>query len=308
MMAVNEFGHVVPARVEAMARQQGCVGGTRYVYVDGEYNGKRPVASIGCQRPTRFQSVNFEMFKARLVETWVAFRSPSYVIQSNQSHEHQTFEGVIDAPPRPTDTEAYVPEEDPLLGEAVKQTGLAVDAFLREFIRTPFLHRVEHSLHSALCDILRVHLGSLAVTFPIADGTALTQLVHKEWPAPFPRSEKRGRRGNFDIAVLSPKLLASCKTIQVFRRGRLAAPIAIEMWLDYDAAHLARDARKLLDSQLFQGYLVHLSRGIPSDPNVEQILTSVEKRSGILTAYMSWNTTRTVYKLVNSPKVEEFFG
>jgi hypothetical protein len=94
--------------------------------------------------------------------------------------------------------------------------------------------------------------------------------------------------------------------METFRRGRLAAPIVIEMGLDYDAAHLAKDAQKLLDSRIFRGYVVHLSRGILRDRNVEQIIANLEKQTGIRTAYASIHATGAAYKLIRSVQIEEF--
>jgi hypothetical protein len=82
---------------------------------------------------------------------------------------------------------------------------------LQEFLRAPFRHRIEHCVHSHLCDLVRAHLGDLAV---IGDGPELTQCVHKEWPTPFP-----GRSSTADVATLT---LLSCRPrcLLVARRWR----------------------------------------------------------------------------------------
>ena len=49
-------------------------------------------------------------------------------------------------------------------------------------------------------------------------------------------------------------------SIDQFRLGRIAAPIVIELGLGYGATHLLADHKKLKDSEIQHGYLVHLSR------------------------------------------------
>jgi hypothetical protein len=73
-MVKNKCEHEVPADVAAAA-QLGCKGGVDYVYKDGEYGGKHPVASIGCRRPTRFKSDGYVYFKVPVAPGWVAFKS-----------------------------------------------------------------------------------------------------------------------------------------------------------------------------------------------------------------------------------------
>ena len=78
----------------------------------------------------------------------------------------------------------------------------------------------------------------LARQIPIGADLGLTQLVHQEWPETVGRGGNR--RGNLDIAVLSPRLLNGCPSVKVFREGSLQDPIVIEVGLDYNAEHLAR--------------------------------------------------------------------
>ena len=160
-------------------------------------------------------------------------------------------------------------------------------------------------MHMRLYDLLRSSFDDFAKTFHIGDDLGATQLVHKEWPETFARPEKNNRRGNFDLVVLSPNLLATCQTIEEFREGRLQAPIVVEIGLDYDVHHLAKDARKLINSRPFRGYLVHLTREIARDPEVEQIIVNLEERTGIRTAYACIDGTRTVHKFVQKPRIEE---
>jgi hypothetical protein len=76
-MPVNEYFREVPSEVAETAGKLKCLGGVKYVYPDGEYGGKCPVASIGCNRATRFQSTNYQNYMIALGAGWVAFRSPS---------------------------------------------------------------------------------------------------------------------------------------------------------------------------------------------------------------------------------------
>jgi hypothetical protein len=309
LMPQNEFGDDVPPNVEEAARQYACLGGTRYIYRDGEYAGRRPVASVGCRRATRFGSSNYERHKIQLCDGWVAFRSPSYngALESTEfpAKDRELFDATLDAVLRLTDPRGYSPSDDSWLQEAIQMTERSIDVLVREFVEAPYLHRVEHSLHMRLWDLLRSQSGHFAGTFHLGDHLAVTQLVHKEWPETFARPEKNNRRGNFDIVVLSPKLLAGCQTIEEFREGRLPAPIVVEIGLDYNVHHLAKDARKLINSRPFRGYLVHLTRGVSRDPDVEQIILNLEDRTGIRTAYASVEATASVYKLISADKIEE---
>ena len=129
----------------------------------------------------------------------------------------------------------------------------------------------------------------------------MTQLVHKEWPET--RRCEGKDRGNFDLAVLSRKLLETCSNIDTFRRGRVPAPIVIEIGLDYKAEHLAGDVLKLVNSGPKHGYLIHFVRERPREPEVEQIILAGESRLGIKTAYVSWTTNEIVAKGVNQEQI-----
>ena len=75
-MPANELGHEVPQEVAQRAQQQGCLGGIRFVYRDGDYGDKHPMASIGCKMARRFGSTNYQNYKVPLADGWIAFRSP----------------------------------------------------------------------------------------------------------------------------------------------------------------------------------------------------------------------------------------
>lgn len=77
-MAMNECKYDVPDNVVLKAREVGCIKCPKYVYKDGEYGGKLPAASIGCQAAGRFRNTkNVEKMKVDLGDGWVAFKSPS---------------------------------------------------------------------------------------------------------------------------------------------------------------------------------------------------------------------------------------
>jgi hypothetical protein len=135
----------------------------------------------------------------------------------------------------------------------------AITSLVEQFLDDPYLHRVEHSLHTLL-HLLMAEDRSLAGTATLATGHR-TQLIHKEWPETVPRAGGSGavKRGNFDFALVAPTQVAAANLDQ-FRAGRLDAPIAIEVGLDYGLWHLEQDAKKLLNSGVRVPYLLHLSR------------------------------------------------
>lgn len=199
-------------------------------------------------------------------------------------------------------SDQYSPDDDPWLPEAKDIVEDAIDQLVQDFIDCPYLHRVEHSIHAELFHILMSH-PQLAQRVSLGNDLAKTQLIHKEWPESIAREGKG--RGNFDLAVLSPQLLRACPSISAFHGGHLHAPIVIEMGLDYDAEHLARDAQKLMNSKPKHGYLIHLVRELPREPSAEKIVLGIEGRFGIKTAYAWIATGQSAFKLVNDPSITE---
>lgn len=200
---------------------------------------------------------------------------------------------------------AYSPDQDDWLCTAKDAVERVIDSLLTEFLGSPYLHRVEHSIHAHLYQML-VAEEVLGGRFTIGAGLADCQLVHKEWPETIAR--EGSRRGNFDLAVLSPALLKGCASIKTFREGRLIAPIVIEMGLDYDAEHLAGDAKKLINSRPKHGYLVHLVREQPRNGDAEEIMLGMESRFGIRTAY-AWTAGRQqAYKLLGDSSITQKAG
>jgi hypothetical protein len=198
--------------------------------------------------------------------------------------------------------EKYCPDEDPWLPQAKSLVEKSIDRLVEEFLEYPYLHRVEHSIHAQLFCIMVSH-QELAQRVPLGENLGVTQLVHKEWPETVAR--EGNRRGNFDLAILSPKLLHGCPSIEAFRGGRLHAPIVIEMGLDYDAEHLAGDAKKLINSKPKHAYLLHLVRDIPREEAAEQIIVGIEAKFGIKTAYAWKAGSECAFKRVNDKAITE---
>jgi hypothetical protein len=196
----------------------------------------------------------------------------------------------------------YSPDDDPWLPQAKSLVEQSIDSLLEEFLEFPYLHRVEHSIHAQLFHIMMSH-GELARRVPLGNDLALTQLTHKEWPESVARGENR--RGNFDLALLSPLLLKGCPSISAFRQGHLHAPFVIELGLDYDAEHLANDAKKLINSKPKYGYLVHLVRELPRELAAEQIVLGMEGKFGIKTAYVWAGGSQRAFKQVNDQAITE---
>ena len=148
--------------------------------------------------------------------------------------------------------------DDQWIGRARHITELCVNELVREFIEMPYLHRVEHSMHARLYSLLRDQ-PLFDRHFALARGESQTQPIHKEWPETIARPENDGRRGSFDLAILSPTQLYEA-SIHDFTKGLIDAAVVIEMGLNYRVSHLRQDAEKMLNSKVRHGYLVHLVR------------------------------------------------
>ncbi len=151
-------------------------------------------------------------------------------------------------------------EADPdWLAAATAAVEKVLDEVVTEFVAHPYLHRVEHSLHAELYSRLKAQ-AALSGQFPLCTDE-LTQLVHKEWPETRPdlSDGASGKRGAFDLALISPQGIAAARLDQ-FQQGRIAASIVVEVGLDYGLKHLENDGKKMLDSGVRAPYLLHLSR------------------------------------------------
>jgi hypothetical protein len=150
------------------------------------------------------------------------------------------------------------PEEGDLwVADAVKAVEASITKFADEFRVHPFAHRVEHSLHVRLVQLLS-EWEEFRGWHPLKEGGFKSQLIHKEWPETYGEELESGtskRRGSFDIAIVTPDQLRQA-SIDQFRLGRIAAPIVIELGLGYWDEHLRADHKKLVDSEVQHGYLV----------------------------------------------------
>jgi hypothetical protein len=211
--------------------------------------------------------------------------------------------------PLPDDGDADAPAvigadapEDDWLRQAVSMVEESLDGLLREFLSDPYAHRVEHSLHARLFTILTAH-PHLQTRIPLIGGRFFSQPVHKEWPETIPRPETK--RGNFDLAVLPPSVLGNAGTGN-FRKGRVVAPIVIEIGLDYGAAHLADDQDKLLHSKVRHGYLLHLTRVGKDNARVNQIIQDPGGEGTIKTAFARVTGSQKFVKFVGDTSIREW--
>ena len=173
-----------------------------------------------------------------------------------------------------------------------------IDQLVQEFCERPYLHRVEHSIHCRLYELL---MATQEFREIVSFAGWETQCVHKEWPEHIARPEKGNRRGNFDLAILPPSEIRAASLAQ-FRQGRIRPGIVIELGLDYGISHLAGDVQKLHNSGIEHSYLVHLSRkDTPLDPGAERLLLD----GGIRGAYAHHLGDRVRFSLVGDAEVRE---
>lgn len=186
----------------------------------------------------------------------------------------------------------------------------SIDSLVDNFIREPYIHRCEHSLHCELYTMLPSH-RALQGLYPIGNSPYKASLVHKEWPEPIRREGKSGR-GEVDLAILNredlmdpvgaskksgllPQRVRPFKEIEVFTGGFLMPSFIIELGLNYKVAnHLWPDHNKLLNSGYSKNtkdraaYLVHLwqpHKGIKdkTDKNDEKGYDGVEVAVAVFT-------------------------
>jgi len=123
----------------------------------------------------------------------------------------------------------------------------SIDSLVDNFIREPYIHRCEHSLHCELYTMLTSH-RALQGLYPIGDSGRKASLVHKEWPEPLIR-EGKNRRGNVDLAILNIDDLAAAENgINSFTEGRINPDFIVEIGLNYPIEHLENDYCKLDNS------------------------------------------------------------
>jgi len=200
--------------------------------------------------------------------------------------------------PRTAPTVPAVQLGDMWLNNAIRTTEIAIDALMWEFIEHPYLHRVEESLHARLFCILTAQ-PIFAYPLPIGSSGRFTQPIHREWPETVSRSEKGGRRDNFDFAILTREQLATA-TVEQFLGGRIAPSILIEMGLDYPLSHLRADHEMLVNSQVVAGFLVHFGRRYQRDLATEQYLLDSSRHHRTAYAHHAEDGTCT-YKTLDGP-------
>jgi hypothetical protein len=199
------------------------------------------------------------------------------------------------------------PEEgDPWVAGAVKAVEAAITKLVDEFRVHPFAHRVEHSWHVRLVQLLS-EWEELRGWHPLKEGGFKSQLIHKEWPETYGEELENGtskRRGSFDIAIVTPDQLRQT-SIDQFRLGRIAAPIVIELGLGYWDEHLLADYKKLKDSKIQHGYLVHLSR-MPSARRrrTEEIINGMQD-VGVVYVHHDISNQRVSYKALDGKPITE---
>jgi hypothetical protein len=188
----------------------------------------------------------------------------------------------------------------------VSKVDLAINSLVDDFLKHPYRHRVEHSLH---CE-LYMKLAQFEEFNQLLDfGSFRTSTIHKEWPETIRRPSKGNRRGNFDLAILSPKTIDSDPIdIFHFRLGLIEPAVAIELGLDYGLAHLKGDVEKLENSKVKHGYLVHFARpeGEPQDEVEDCVLEIIEKEKagGPKIAYVNINTNQKRFRKIGELEIK----
>jgi hypothetical protein len=176
------------------------------------------------------------------------------------------------APPAP---------DDVWTAEAVNAVEASIAKLVDDFRFYPFAHRVEHSVHARLFELLR-EWDILRGWHPLAERDFKSQLIHKEWPETIAETGKK--RGSFDLAVLSPDQLAEASVAQ-FQLGQIAAPIVIELGLGYWDKHLTADEDKMKHSNVQHPFIVHFSR-MPSTKRADTEELVKEMRLPTKVAYV----------------------
>ena len=160
------------------------------------------------------------------------------------------------------------------LRKAIPIVNLTVNKFIKLFSNNPYLHRCESSIH---CELYNMLIRNEILNELGTISGYKVRLIHKEWPEYNAREGKSGR-GETDIAILSPTNLDKYN-INDYKKGRIEAPIAIELGLNYKYNHFKGDIKKLVNSKVYKGYIVHLVREIDVTDNfefLENTILSVE--------------------------------
>ena len=110
--------------------------------------------------------------------------------------------------------------------------------------------------------------------------------------------------GHSTLRLLTPDQLRRA-SIDQFRLGRIAAPIVIELGLGYWDEHLRADHKKLTDSKIQHGYLVHLSR-MPSARRMhtEKLINGMQD-VGVVYVHHDIDNGRVSYKALGGKRITE---
>jgi hypothetical protein len=197
---------------------------------------------------------------------------------------------------------------DQWVTESVDAVESSITKLVDDFLVNPFTHRVEHSLHVQLYQLLS-EWDRFKGMYSIGKTRFKTQLIHKEWPETKPRKNEDGtdrRRGSFDLAILAPSQLEEVTEIKQFIYGTIAAPIVIELGLGYTDKHLGDDEIKVLGSDVQHPYLVHFSRlRTARQKDIETRISDIGPR--VKVAYVHYDfgpnfeTDTVTYKQLNGP-------
>lgn len=197
-------------------------------------------------------------------------------------------------------------KDDPWVARAVVAAETSIQKLVDEFRKHPFAHRVEHSLHVRLVQLLS-EWDQLQGMHPLKDGNFKSQLIHKEWPETYGEETGDGatkRRGSFDIAILTPGQLRQA-SIDQFRLGRIDAPIVIELGLGYGPGHLCADQKKLMDSKVQHPYLVHLSRMPSSKRDITEKIINEMQDVPVVYVHHDIPGQRVSYKYLGGKPIHE---
>lgn len=193
--------------------------------------------------------------------------------------------------------------KDSWIKEVIPESERIINNFLKKFMDFPYLHRVEHSIH---CDLYNMLISNDVFNKKIKIADQTIQILHKEWPEYIPRENKNNRRGNFDMAILAPESIKN-KSINDFIYGRIEAPIVIEMGLNYGTEHLTEDFKKIKNSNVYRGYLLHLVRKeVIDDNSIEPLLVKIEEQyKNIKVGYVRHTTNGVRFKLIDDKEISK---
>lgn len=186
------------------------------------------------------------------------------------------------------------------IDENISYVEQAINNLLDHFVKVPYFHRVEQSLH---CELFRHLLQHEKLNQILHFDNFQTGIIHKEWPETIPRKyEDKNTRGNFDFALLAPPSIEEKKAaIDEFCKGLIHPSIVIEIGLNYGLKHLQNDYQKLINSNVNCGYLIHLARKDAGQKGVRKFVEEIiskEKTSNIKIVYAHVANNSVCYRRI----------